>query len=97
MKLKKQRPVLIVSNDANNKAANTITVVPLTSNVTKIFPFEVFLNAKESGLSKSSKIQCQQIRTISKLRIVSKCAGKANSKAMQKVDEALMIHLDLLG
>ncbi len=52
--IKKCRPVLIVSNNANNKAAETITVVPVTSNVTKTYPFEVFLDSKETGLAKDS-------------------------------------------
>lgn len=33
----KQRPVLIVSNNANNRASTTITVLPLTSNVTRVY------------------------------------------------------------
>ena len=35
----KRRPILIVSNDANNRAANTVTILPITSNVTRIYPF----------------------------------------------------------
>ena len=37
----KRRPVLIVSNNANNRAANTVTILPITSNVSRIYPFEV--------------------------------------------------------
>ena len=51
--IKKKRPVLIVSNNANNKMASTITVVPITSNINKIYPFEVLLETKNSGLSKA--------------------------------------------
>jgi mRNA interferase MazF len=39
----KRRPVLIVSNDINNRVATTVTIVPITSNVTKVYPFEVLL------------------------------------------------------
>ena len=45
----KRRPVLVVSNDANNRAANTVTVLPITSNVTRVYPFEVLLNPEDSG------------------------------------------------
>jgi len=69
--IKKKRPVLIISNNANNKAATTITVIPLTSNVAKVYPFEVLLEKQVSGLTKASKAQCHQIRTISKLRITN--------------------------
>lgn len=92
--IRKKRPVLIVSNDANNQAASTITVIPITSNVKKIFPFEVLLKIKDSGLQKPSKAQCQQIRTISKLRITGKSVGEVNLAIMKKVEEALILHLD---
>lgn len=67
--IRKKRPVVIVSNNANNKVASTVTIAPITSNTTKVFPFEVLLEMKHSGLSKLSKVQCHQVRTISKLRI----------------------------
>ena len=91
---KKRRPVLIVSNNANNKAAATITIVPITSNVTKIYPFEVFLDAKESGLLKNSKAQCHQIRTISKNRIKDINPVGSVSVSMLKINSALKLHLD---
>jgi mRNA interferase MazF len=93
--IKKKRPVLIVSNNGNNKAASTVTIVPLTSNITHIYPFEVLLNEVESSLSKASKAQCQQIRTISKLRLAEKRAGKINQPLMAKIDAALKLHLAL--
>jgi mRNA interferase MazF len=55
--INKRQPVLIVNNDANNRAASTITVLRITSNVSRVYPFEVLLAPKESGLSKSSKTQ----------------------------------------
>lgn len=42
-KIAKRRPVLIISNDINNRAATTLTILPLTSNVSKIYPFEVLV------------------------------------------------------
>jgi mRNA interferase MazF len=93
--IKKKRPVLIVSNDANNQVSKTITVVPITSNTTKVYPFEVLLEVKESGLSKASKAQCQQVRTISKIRIQDhKPAGVVGNVVMQKIKLALQLHLD---
>lgn len=93
----KNRPVLIISNNANNKAASTITVIPITSNLSRVYPFEVFLDSKETGLNKNSKAQCHQIRTISKLRISDSISvGYVNPKTMLKINAALKIHLDLL-
>lgn len=91
--IKKKRPVLIVSNNANNKAATTVTVVPITSNTNKIFNFEVLLEIKYSGLSKISKAQCQQIRTISKIRIEKKRVGLLSKEIMEKINAALKLHL----
>lgn len=93
---KKIRPVLIISNNANNNAANTITIIPLTSNVHKVYPFEVLLNNNESGLSKTSKAQCHQIRTISKNRICNtKIQGIVSNLILSKINFALKLHLDL--
>ncbi|MEG4574880.1 type II toxin-antitoxin system PemK/MazF family toxin [Microcoleus sp. N3A4] len=44
----------------------SVTILPITSNVSRIYPFEVLLNPEDSGLSKPSKVQAQQVRTISK-------------------------------
>jgi mRNA interferase MazF len=91
----KSRPVLVVSNNANNRAANTVTILPITSNITRVYPFEVLLNPEDSGLSKSSKVQVQQIRTISKQRITSDAVGSLNEEIMQFVNIALKLHLDV--
>lgn len=93
--IKKTRPVLIVSNDANNRAATTITVIPITSNTKKVYPFEVLLEHENTNLTKTSKAQCHQVRTISKLRITGKQTGHANIKVMTMIDAALKLHLDL--
>ena len=92
---KKSRPVLIVSNNANNKVALTLTVIPITSNTKKVYPFEVLLEVNDSGLPKQSKAQCHQIRTISKTRIKSSVPmGKVIVPVMQRIQAALEIHLD---
>lgn len=93
--IKKTRPILIVSNDANNRASSTVTVVPITTNTKKIYPFEVLLEPANTNLTKISKAQCHQVRTISKLRIASQLTGQANSKVMKLIDAALKLHLDL--
>ncbi len=92
--IKKKRPVLIVSNNANNKAASTVTIVPITSNTNKVYPFEVLLEINDSGLPKCSKAQCHQIRTISKIRITGKRMGLINKEIMLKINAALKLHLD---
>ncbi|MFA7240162.1 MAG: type II toxin-antitoxin system PemK/MazF family toxin [Sulfuricellaceae bacterium] len=89
----KRRPVLIVSNDANNRASSTITILPITSNVARVYPFKVFLGAAECGLPKNSKIQAQQIRTIAKERITGGAVGKLGKEKSREVDAAIGLHL----
>ncbi len=93
--INKRRPVLVVSNDANNRAAATVTVLPITSNVTKVYPFEVALDPRESGLPKPSKAQAQQIRTIAKERLVGAAQGRLGKKRMTAIDAAIRLHLAL--
>lgn len=95
--IRKKRPVVIISNNANNKASDTITVIPLTSNTQKVYPFEVLLKKTSTHLTKESKAQCQQVRTISKKRIAGKKqVGMVNAESIKRLEYALKIHLDLL-
>jgi len=57
-----KRPAVVVSNDGANArvsklAYGVITVVPVTSNVQQIHPFQVFLAASVTGLPSDSKAQ----------------------------------------
>ncbi|OYD90098.1 MazF family transcriptional regulator [Nostoc sp. 'Peltigera membranacea cyanobiont' 210A] len=92
----KRRPVIIVSNDISNSAATTVTILPLTSNVSRVYPFEVLLNPEVSGLTKPSKVQAQQVRTISKQRITAEVLGSLNEEMMVLIDAALKLHLGLI-
>ncbi|BAY79865.1 transcriptional modulator of MazE/toxin MazF (plasmid) [Nostoc linckia NIES-25] len=96
LEMGKRRPMLIVSNDISNSAATTVTILPLTSNVNRVYPFEVLLNPEISGLTKLSKVQTQQVRTISKQRITGEVLGSLNEEIMVLVDAALKLHLGLV-
>jgi mRNA interferase MazF len=93
--INKLRPVLVVSNNANNRAASTVTVLPITSNITRVFAFEIALAKSESGLSKDSKAQAQQIRTIAKERLRGKVLGALNPELMRRISAAMKLHLAL--
>jgi mRNA interferase MazF len=93
--IRKRRPVVIVSNDASNRVAGVVAVVPLTSNVERVFPFEVLLRARATGLEKDSKACAQQMRTISKQRLAAARAGVVPAAAMRTLDSALRLHLAL--
>lgn len=90
----KSRPALVISNDVNNQHADTITVIPITSKIVKVYPFEVLIEKGKAGLSKDSKIKCNQIRTIDKKRLV-KYIGTLENSSLKEVEKALLIHLGI--
>ena len=94
--IKKTRPALIVSNNANNQAADTVTVLPLTSQTKVIRPFEVLLSAGVGGLKADSKAKANQIQSIDKQRLsFSPLVAAVDAKILQRIDKAIKIHLDI--
>lgn len=96
----KRRPAIVVSNDAANHIASSrgrgvVTVVPLTSNTSRVYPFQVLLPADPgTGLTVDSKIQAEQIRSIDVARI-SRQLGVLPPPTLRLLDEALRLHLAL--
>ena len=93
--IQKTRPVVIVSNDMANRASSLVTVVPLSSNVSRVFPFELAVSAAQSGLPKDSKAMAQQIRTIDKARLSMQRSGALQPRQLAALDDALRLHLAL--
>ena len=95
----KRRPAVIVSNDGANSTAarlgrGIITVVPVTSNIERVYPFQVRLPAAATGLAQDSKAQAEQVRSVAVQR-VGDLAGQVSVPTMLEIDEALRIHLAL--
>ena len=95
----KRRPAVIVSNDGANATAarlgrGVVTVVPVTSNVTNVYPFQIKLSAKATGLRTESKAQAEQVRSVAVQRMGSR-VGRVPADLMEQIDEALRIHLAL--
>ncbi len=95
----KRRPGIIVSNDGANSTAErlsrgVVTVVPVTSNTTRIYPFQVLLLASETGLQRDSKAQAEQVRSIAVERIGA-LVGVVKEELLAALDEALRLHLAL--
>jgi mRNA interferase MazF len=63
----KIRPAVVISNNANNEFAPTITVLPLTTNTRKLYPFQVLLESSLTGLDADSKAQAEQVRAINEV------------------------------
>jgi mRNA interferase MazF len=95
----KRRPAIVMSNDHANTAAarngrGVVTVVPVTSNVARIFPFQVLLPAELTGLHVDSKAQAEQIRSVAVERLGA-VLGRLPAPLLQDVDDALRLHLSL--
>jgi len=89
------RPALIISNNRNNEHASTVTLIPITTSIERLYPFEVLIKKGDSGLSYDSKIKCNQIRTVDRVRLIRKI-GQISQEEINKAEEALLIHLDIL-
>jgi mRNA interferase MazF len=95
----KRRPAVIVSNDGANAAAErlgrgVITVVPVTSNIARLYPFQVLLDAPTTGLDGDSKAQAEQVRSVAVER-VGRRLGVLTGDLVTALDEALRLHLAL--
>ena len=95
----KRRPAVIVSNDRANTVAaqlgrGVVTVVPVSSNVDRVFPFQVLLTSDDTGLRVDSKAQAEQVRSVSVER-VGPAIGRVPAHLMMQLDAALRLHLDL--
>ena len=95
----KRRPAVIVSNDQANAAATrlgrgVVTVVPVTSNTARVFPFQALLPAAETGLKVDSKAQAERVRSVAVER-VGPVLGRVPGQIMATLEDALRLHLQL--
>jgi mRNA interferase MazF len=95
----KTRPAILVSNDAANTTANrngrgVVTVVPITANTSRVYPFQVLLASGEAGLDRESKAHAEQLRSVDVARL-SRRLGALRPTTLRQLDDALRLHLAL--
>jgi len=92
------RPVLVLSNDGFNKAFDVVTVLPLTKTdgkKRKVYPFEVVLPAQLAGNPLESIVMPQQIRTISRNRLLSRIGLLVDARLRSDIEDRILDHLGI--
>ena len=88
--IRRQRPAVIVSNDAANHYLNRVQVVPITSNIDKLYPSEAYVTFR----GKKAKAMADQITMVSKKRLINS-AGSISNTEMEGISKSIATQLDL--
>ncbi|MDR1576545.1 MAG: type II toxin-antitoxin system PemK/MazF family toxin [Treponema sp.] len=88
--IQKTRPAVIVSNDTANVLLRRVVVVPITSNISRLYPAEAYVNVR----GKTNKALADQIMTADKRRLKNQI-GSLSPADMIKVEAAIRLHLGL--
>jgi mRNA interferase MazF len=75
----------------SNKFLNRLQVIPLTTNVDKVYPSEALVTVR----GKKHKAMADQLTTVSKERLQNRM-GRVSSSAMSGVEQAIKIQLGLV-
>ncbi|HBR21277.1 MAG TPA: MazF family transcriptional regulator [Nitrospiraceae bacterium] len=90
--IRKKRPALIISCNEANKHLRTVMVIPFSSKIDKVYPFEVLVKKEAGGLDVDSKLKVTQMRSVDKIRL-KKYVGTLNDDIIVELEKAIKLHL----
>jgi len=92
----KTRPAVIIQNDIGNRYSPLVIIAPVmgAEHIKKIYPVIVMVRKGDGELNKDSVVQCDQIKSLDKSRIIRK-RGRFDDRIMKNVDIALKNSLAL--
>ncbi len=92
-----RRPAVVVSNDGFNQYFDVVTIVPMTKREGKlrqVYPFEVLL-PDLVGTGLESIVMPQQVRTVSKWRLLERIGAVADEEIRTEIENRLVEHLGI--
>lgn len=88
------RPAILLTNDIANETLPHLVVAPITSHVSREYPFDVLLPAGSCGLPEASRVQLNSLRGLNRTRF-GRYLGSLNAAQMAELDRRLRVHLGL--
>lgn len=88
--IQKKRPAVIVSNNLNNMYMQRVQVLPVTSNISRVYPCETLVQVR----GKQGKVLADQITTVDKSRF-GDFIGSVNAAEMDNISGIIKVQLDL--
>ncbi|MFC6619301.1 type II toxin-antitoxin system PemK/MazF family toxin [Deinococcus radiophilus] len=90
----RSRPAVILTNDLANEALPHLVVAPITSNVSREYPFDVMLPVGTCGLPETSRVQLNYVRGLNRNKFGA-YLGSLTRAQMSELDRKLKLHLGL--